>query len=139
MPLKLSVTLWTVFTELSFEHLLEKVAEADITTWNYFANVTNWTEADFKRANAKRKERGIAVDWTAPRAADHGANCVSQFDPPVRPQNLANVSGHSASVLHRDLWLEFGIVRAVTWRARAQTRVTPEVRNLANTCKSLQL
>jgi hydroxypyruvate isomerase len=65
VPFKLSVMLWTVFTDLPFEQRLEKVAEAGYKNVELVGEYDTWTEADFKRANAKRKELGINFDCTA--------------------------------------------------------------------------
>src|SRR6202142_2341847 len=61
----LSVMLWTVFTNLPFEQRLEKVAEAGYRNVELVGEYSKWTEEDFKRANAKRKELGITFDCTA--------------------------------------------------------------------------
>jgi hydroxypyruvate isomerase len=65
VPFTLSVMLWTVFTDLPFEQRLEKVAEAGYTNVELVGEYDNWTEADFRRANAKRKKLGINFDCTA--------------------------------------------------------------------------
>src|SRR5580658_9935338 len=65
VPFELSVMLWTVFTNLPFEQRLEKVAEAGYTNVELVGEYDNWTEADFRRANAKRKQLGINFDCTA--------------------------------------------------------------------------
>jgi hydroxypyruvate isomerase len=65
VPFKLSVMLWTVFTNLPFEQRLERVAEAGYKNVELVGEYDNWTEADFRRANAKRKELGIKFDCTA--------------------------------------------------------------------------
>lgn len=62
---KLSVMLWTVFTELSFEQRLEKVAEAGYRYVELVGEYEKWSKDDFNRANAKRKELGISFDATA--------------------------------------------------------------------------
>ncbi len=65
VPFKLSVMLWTVFTDLPFEQRLEKVAEAGYHNVELVGEYEKWTEDDFKRANAKRKELSISIDCTA--------------------------------------------------------------------------
>lgn len=65
VPFKLSVMLWTVFTDLPFEQRLEKVAEAGYRNVELVGEYEKWTENDFKRVNAKRKELGISFDCTA--------------------------------------------------------------------------
>jgi hydroxypyruvate isomerase len=64
-PFKLSVMLWTVFTDLPFEQRLEKVAEAGYRNVELVGEYYSWSETDFRRANAKRKELGITFDCTA--------------------------------------------------------------------------
>ena len=64
-PYQLSVMLWTVFTGLPFEQRLEKVAEAGYRNVQLVGEYNKWTDADFQRANAKRKELGITFDCTA--------------------------------------------------------------------------
>ena len=65
MPFKLSVMLWTVFRNLPFEQRLERVAEAGYKNVELVGEYEKWTDADFERANAKRKELGISFDCTA--------------------------------------------------------------------------
>jgi hydroxypyruvate isomerase len=64
-PFKLSVMLWTVFTNLPFEQRLEKIAEAGYRNVELVGEYDSWTDEDFKRANATRKELGITFDCTA--------------------------------------------------------------------------
>src|SRR6266478_4650098 len=65
VPFRLSVMLWTVFRDLPFEQRLEKVAEAGYRNVELVGEYEKWTDADFERANAKRKELGITFDCTA--------------------------------------------------------------------------
>jgi hydroxypyruvate isomerase len=65
VPFKLSVMLWTVFRDLPFEQRLEKVAEAGYKNVELVGEYQKWSEADYTRANAKRKELGISFDATA--------------------------------------------------------------------------
>src|SRR5438270_8618615 len=60
-----SVMLWTVFRDLPFEQRLEKVAAAGYRNVELVGEYANWSSDDFDRANAKRKELGIAFDCTA--------------------------------------------------------------------------
>src|SRR5436190_1255566 len=62
---KLSIMLWTVFRDLPFEQRLEKVAAAGYTNVELIGEYEKWTDAEFDRANAKRKELGITFDCTA--------------------------------------------------------------------------
>ncbi len=85
VPFKISVMLWTVFQELSFEARLEKVAEAgyhavELTGGEY----KNWSDEDFRRANRKRRELGITFDVTAGLA--HGV-----ADPDARQAFLSDL------------------------------------------------
>jgi hydroxypyruvate isomerase len=64
-PFGLSVMLWTVFRDLPFEQRLEKVAQAGYTNVELVGEYEKWSEQDFDRANAKRKELGITFDCTA--------------------------------------------------------------------------
>jgi len=78
-PFKLSVMLWTMFTDLPFEQRLEKVALAGYRHVELVGEYDAWTEADFKRANAKRKELGITFDCTA--GLKHGVSNPSHREP----------------------------------------------------------
>jgi hydroxypyruvate isomerase len=64
-PLKLSVMLWTILRDQPFEKRLEIVAEAGYRNVELVGEYSKWTDADFTRANAKRKELGITFDCTA--------------------------------------------------------------------------
>ena len=83
-PFKLSVMLWTVFTDLPFEQRLEKVAEAGYKYVQLVGEYENWSEDDFNRANAKRKQLGITFDATA--GLRHGLS-----DPAEREALLADL------------------------------------------------
>lgn len=65
VPYDISVMLWTVFERLPFETRLEKVAAAGYTNVELVGEYADWKDADFNRANAKRKELGITFDCTA--------------------------------------------------------------------------
>ncbi|MGI9072176.1 MAG: hydroxypyruvate isomerase family protein [Bryobacteraceae bacterium] len=84
VPFKLSVMLWTVFNKLPFEERLEKVAQAGYKNVELVGEYEHWSEKDFKRANSKRKELGIAFDTTA--GLKHGVG-----DPKDRKALLADV------------------------------------------------
>ena len=64
-PFPLSVMLWTVFRELPFEERLAKVAEAGYTNIELVGEYAKWTDADFTKANAARKQLGLRFDATA--------------------------------------------------------------------------
>jgi len=78
LPFNLSVMLWTVYKDLPFEQRLEKVAEAGYQAVELVKEFENWTDADFRRANSKKRSLGITFDATAgvwtgiadPRARD---------------------------------------------------------------------
>jgi hydroxypyruvate isomerase len=84
VPFKLSVMLWTVFTKLPFEQRLERVAEAGYKNVELVGEYQKWSEDDFRKANAKRKELGIAFDTTA--GLGHGVG-----DPKARAALLADL------------------------------------------------
>jgi hydroxypyruvate isomerase len=78
-PFKVSIMLWTVFTDLPFEQRLEKVAEAGYHNVELVGEYEKWTPADFQRANAKRKELGITFDCTA--GLEHGVSVPDHREP----------------------------------------------------------
>lgn len=84
VPYKLSVMLWTVFQNLPIEQRLEKVAEAGYQYVQLVGEYKKWSEEDFRRANAKRRELGIRFDTTAGLA--HGVG-----DPRARDAFLADL------------------------------------------------
>lgn len=57
--------LWTVWTDLSFEKRLANVAEAGYSNIELVGEYAKWSDADFARANAARKQLGIHFDATA--------------------------------------------------------------------------
>ena len=65
MPFGLSVMLWTILRDLPFEQRLEKVAAAGYTNVELVGEYQKWSQQDFDRANAKRKQLGITFDCTA--------------------------------------------------------------------------
>ncbi len=84
VPYKFSVMLWTVFNDLPFEERLEKVAAAGFRNVELVGEYKKWSEDDFLRANAKRRELGIHFDTTAGLA--HGVG-----DPRAREAFLADL------------------------------------------------
>src|SRR5579859_1326927 len=64
-PFGISIMLWTVFEHLPFEQRLEKVAQAGYRKVELVGEYAKWSDADFERANAKRKELGLKFDCTA--------------------------------------------------------------------------
>jgi hydroxypyruvate isomerase len=114
VPFKLSVMLWTVFTDLPFEQRLEKVAQAGYKNVELVGEYDRWTEADFSRANAKRKELGINFDCTA--GLKHGVSVPDHRQPlldelrqalPVMEKidcpNMILLSGNRVPGLSRDV------------------------------------
>jgi hydroxypyruvate isomerase len=79
VPFQLSVMLWTVFPNLPFEQRLEKVAEAGYRNVELVGEYDQWTDEDFKRANAKRKQLGISFDCTA--GLKHGVSIPDHRQP----------------------------------------------------------
>src|SRR3989454_7210317 len=65
LPFNLSVMLWTVYKDLPFEQRLEKAAEAGYEAVELVKEFENWTDADFRRANSKKRSLGITFDATA--------------------------------------------------------------------------
>jgi hydroxypyruvate isomerase len=64
-PFSLSIMLWTVWTDLPFEQRLAKVVEAGYTNVELVGEYAKWTDVEFDRANAARKQLGIRFDATA--------------------------------------------------------------------------
>jgi hydroxypyruvate isomerase len=93
MPFKISVMLWTVFEKLPFEQRLEKVREAGYHAVQLVGEYAKWSEEDFRRANAKRRELGITFDCTA--GLKHGVG-----DPQAREAFLADVR-HELKIMQK--------------------------------------
>lgn len=64
-PYQLSVMLWTILRDLPFEQRLEKVVQAGYRNVELVGEYAKWSEEDFTRAIAKRKQLGIRFDCTA--------------------------------------------------------------------------
>lgn len=64
-PFKMSVMLWTVFPQLSFEQRLEKVADAGYQAVELVDEYKGWSDADYSRFSSKRKSLGITFDTIA--------------------------------------------------------------------------
>jgi hydroxypyruvate isomerase len=62
---KLSVMLWTINKQLSFEQRLEKVAEAGYGAVELVDEFLKWSDEDFRRMNNKKRSLGIIFDATA--------------------------------------------------------------------------
>jgi hydroxypyruvate isomerase len=76
--------LWTVFRDLPFEQRLERVAEAGYRAVELVGEFKEWSEADFRNANRKKRELGMVFDATS------GVN-HSLCDPTERDAFLAEV------------------------------------------------
>ena len=61
-PFDVSVMLWTVFRNLPFETRLEKVAAAGYLNVELVGEYEHWSDADFDRVNAKRKQLAIQMN-----------------------------------------------------------------------------
>ena len=62
---KLSVMLWTVHKELPFDQRMEKVAEAGYGALELVDEFSSWSDADFKKASARRRAMGLTFDAVA--------------------------------------------------------------------------
>lgn len=70
-PYQISVMLWTVFKKLPVAQRLEKIAEAGYSNVELVGEYNKWSEAEFREANAKRRELKLHFDITA--GLKHGA------------------------------------------------------------------
>ena len=98
VPFRLSVMLWTVFQRLPFEQRLEKVAEAGYKNVELVGEYKKWSENDFRRANAKRRELGITFDTTAGLA--HGVGDPRARGLAGRSQERAPHHGEARMPVH---------------------------------------
>ena len=64
-PFKFSVMLWTVDKKLTFAQRLEKVAQAGYSAVELVDEFKEWSDADFRDANARKRELGLQFDATA--------------------------------------------------------------------------
>jgi hydroxypyruvate isomerase len=64
-PLKFSVMLWTVDKKLPFERRVEMVAEAGYSAIELVDEFKGWSDADFRRVNARKRELKLTFDATA--------------------------------------------------------------------------
>jgi hydroxypyruvate isomerase len=88
-PFRLSVMLWTVYQDLSFEERLEKVAEAGFNSVELVLEYKNWTKEQYASARRKRRELKIGVDGIAgvwqslvdPAARESCLKAISDFAP----------------------------------------------------------
>lgn len=120
VPFKLSVMLWTVFRDLQFEQRLEKVAAAGYTNVELVGEYTKWSDADFDRANAKRKELGITFDCTAGIKS-------SLCNPAERDALIVEIRATLRTMERLDcdalILLSGNVVRGMSYEAQAQSCV----------------
>ncbi|HEX6896214.1 MAG TPA: TIM barrel protein [Bryobacteraceae bacterium] len=64
-PYGLSVMLWTILRDQPFEQRLEKIAQAGYGNVELVGEYAKWSDEDFTRAIAKKKQLGIHFDCTA--------------------------------------------------------------------------
>jgi len=64
-PFKFSVMLWTVDKNLPFELRLEKVAQAGYSAVELVDEFKGWSDADFQRANSRKRQLKLTFDATA--------------------------------------------------------------------------
>jgi hydroxypyruvate isomerase len=76
--------LWTVFQDLPFDERLEKVAEAGYQAVELVHEFQPWSDSDFRRVHAKKRELRMTFDATA--GIRHGIG-----DPAERDAFLAEV------------------------------------------------
>lgn len=88
-PFQLSIMLWTVFRNLSFEERLEKVAEAGYRNVELVGEFDKWSESDWRNALGKQRELGITFDTTG--GLHHANEKVGLADPSVREPMLEDL------------------------------------------------
>ncbi len=76
VPYKISIMLWTVFRNLPFEERLERVSEAGFHAVELVGEFKNWSDADYRRVNRKKRELSITFDATS--GLDHGIGDPAQ-------------------------------------------------------------
>ncbi|HTZ75651.1 MAG TPA: TIM barrel protein [Candidatus Aquilonibacter sp.] len=62
---RFSVMLWTVFTDLPFDQRLDKVAQAGFKNVELTGEFSKWSDDDYTRFNAKKRELGMNFDATS--------------------------------------------------------------------------
>ncbi|HTS11954.1 MAG TPA: TIM barrel protein [Candidatus Limnocylindrales bacterium] len=77
-PFPLSVMLWTVFRGLPFEERLGKIAEAGYHHVELVDEFRSWSDADFAKANRRKRELRLTFDATA--GLRHGASNAGERD-----------------------------------------------------------
>jgi len=64
-PYDISVMLWAVFKDTPFEQKLDKIAEAGYKNAELVGEYRKWSDKEFERVLAKKKELGLNFDTTA--------------------------------------------------------------------------
>lgn len=64
-PYDISVMLWAVFKDLPFEQKLDKISQAGYKNAELVGEYRKWSDAQFERVLAKKKELAINFDTTA--------------------------------------------------------------------------
>ncbi|MBV8552177.1 MAG: TIM barrel protein [Acidobacteriaceae bacterium] len=64
-PYDISVMMWAIFKDLSFEQKLDKIHEAGYKNAELVGEYRKWSDSEFQRVLAKKKEFGINFDTTA--------------------------------------------------------------------------
>jgi hydroxypyruvate isomerase len=77
-PFKLSVMLWTVYPKLPFDQRIEKVAEAGYHAVELVNEYKKFTQEDYARFRAKKRELHLTVDATS--GISHSLCDASQHD-----------------------------------------------------------
>lgn len=70
VPYKISIMLWTVFRNLPFDQRLERVSEAGFHSVELVGEFKNWSAADYR--NVDRKKRELRIDFDATSGLKHG-------------------------------------------------------------------
>jgi hydroxypyruvate isomerase len=89
-PFKLSVMLWTVFQKLPIEERLDKIAEAGYRSVELVSEFTEWSDADFRKVNAKRRALGMIFDAMAGNGG-YTSKSVGLTNPRERQGFLADI------------------------------------------------
>jgi hydroxypyruvate isomerase len=90
-PFKTSVMLWTVSRDLPFGQRLEEAAAAGYRAVELAGEYAMWSEDDFRRYNAKRRELGITFDCTAAAMVAPGRARHNAADPRQREGFLDDI------------------------------------------------
>ncbi len=89
VPFQISIMLWTVLRNLSFEERLDKVAEAGYRNVELVGEFEKWSENDWRNALNKKRELGITFDTTG--GLHHANEKVGLADPSAREAMLDDI------------------------------------------------